>query len=269
MERANSQRRRLILPYGIAFFLFILAPSLFVIALSLARRDEWGETAWAFSFESYRTLLDPLYLKIFGLTVVNALANTLACLLVAYPVAYTLYRTRASLRGLWLAVLMIPFWTSFLVRVLAFMDILRLKPFGIELLYTAPGLTLAMFYNYAPFAVLPVYSAFEKMDPSLLEAARDLGASRWRVFRDVIWPLTKKGAASAALIVFIPSLGEFLIPELVGGGRYFLLGSFLQNQFLSARNAPLGAAALTLLMGLTVVLMLPSLLKGRGGEDFA
>jgi len=135
------------------------------------------------------------------------------------------------------------------------MDVLRMKPFGWDGIYTAPGVVFAMGYCYLPLAVLPIYSSLAKIEKSVLEAALDLGASKLQVFRRVLWPLSKPGVLTAFVIVFIPSFGEYLTPTLVGGGRFMLLGNFLQNQFVTARNWPLGSAAIVLLVVLTLGLL--------------
>jgi spermidine/putrescine transport system permease protein len=152
--------------------------------------------------------------------------------------------------------LLVPFWTNYLIRLLAFMDVLRLAPFGFEWTFTFHGILAALLYNYLPFAVLPLYSALEKVPSSLIEAAQDLGASRRRILISVLWPLTKNAVFATALLVFIPALGEFLIPELVGGGRSYMLGTFLQQQFLTFRNWPLGAAAIVFLLLLSLLALL-------------
>ena len=242
-------------PFQAWFLFFILGPLVVMVMMSFSHRTELGETQLAFEWTAYKTLMDPLYAKVLGTTLLFAIGNTVLTILAAYPLSFVIYRAKSSMR-IWLVTLvLVPFWTSFLVRILAFMDVLRLHPFGIDWLYQAPGVLGALVYNYLPFAVLPIFSAMEKVDYSLIEAALDLGASKRRVFRSILWPLTKSGVITAGLFVFIPSLGEFLIPELVGGNNYFLLGSFLENQFLTARNWPLGAATVVLLILATLFVL--------------
>jgi spermidine/putrescine transport system permease protein len=135
------------------------------------------------------------------------------------------------------------------------MDILRLQFFGMDWTYTFHGMAMAMIYNYLPFAILPLYSALEKIPTSLIEAAQDLGATRRQIFTRVIWPMSRRSVGSISLFVFIPSLGEYLVPEVVGGARTYFLGSFLQTQFLVTRNWPLGSAAVTCLLLFSGVLL--------------
>lgn len=256
-------RRRLVIPFFLWFGLFILGPLAVIVCMSFAKRTELGEIETAFVLDAFRQLFDPLYGKIFLKTLVFAGANTLLTLVIAYPLSFYISRLDKTPRTWFLTLVMIPFWTSFLVRILAFMDVIRVSHMG--LLYTEMGVILAMAYNYLPFAIMPLFSVMEKIEPSLIEAARDLSASKRQVFFHVVWPLSRPGVVTAFLFVFIPSLGEFLIPELVGGSQHFLLGSFLQNQFFTARNWPLGAATIVILLGMTLI----ALWAGRKHLDFA
>lgn len=254
----DSRRRSqiLILPY-VAWFLFLMvAPFALILATSFFHRGEFGSIEPAFELTAYKQLLDPIYTEIMVRTLWLAAGNTFLTLVLSYPFAFYLSRIPRKKAVLMLILVMIPFWTNFLIRVLAFMDVLRLRTFGIELTYTTAGMLLAMAYNYLPFAVLPLYSAMEKVDNSVLEAAYDLGASKIKILFRVLLPLTKQGIISAGILVFIPSLGEFLIPEIVGGGKRFLLGTFLHHQFLVARNWPVGSAAISLLILLAIILLL-------------
>lgn len=251
-------KRLLILPFLLWFVFFILGPLVVLLVMSFSHRTELGETQLAFEWTAYRTLMDPLYAKVLLTTLAFAAGNTAITLVCAYALSFYMYRCRKGIRIWLVALILVPFWTNFLVRILAFMDVLRLHLLGLDWLYQAQGVLGALVYNYLPFAVLPIFSAMEKVDYSVIEAATDLGASKRKVFFRVLWPLTRQGVGVAALFVFVPSLGEFLIPELVGGSNYFLLGSFLQNQFLTARNWPLGSAAIILLV-IATLLCLPLL----------
>lgn len=240
---------------SIPFYLWVLGgligPIVIIIATSFMTRTPFGEVEWKFSLEAYSTLFDYLYLKLFMRSLGLAAGNTALTILIAYPVAFYLTKLPSSKRTWVLTLILIPFWTSFLVRILGFMEFLRLEPLGLKLLYSYGGVLLSMCCNYLPFALLPLYAEVSKIEKSVIEAAQDLGASRWQIFSRVFLPLSKRGLLVASMLVFIPSLGEFLIPDLVGGGRVYGLGSFLQNQFLSARNWPLGSATLSLLLIIT------------------
>ena len=254
---ANVRRKLLIIPYLLWGIFFLLLPFALLISTSFFTRDEHGVIVTNFSSAAYRELFSPLNAQILARTFFLAIFNTLACLILAFPFAFYLSRLPKSAAKRWLTWVMIPFWTNFLLRLLGFMDFLRLlKVIGLDLNYSYPGLLLAMVYNYMPFALLPLYASLEKISDSTIEAALDLGSSKRKVLLHIVLPLAHKGILAASVLVFIPSLGEFLIPEIAGGGRSFFLGNFLQQQFLVARNWPLGSAAVSLLLLLALFLLL-------------
>lgn len=250
-----DRRRLLILPYALWLLGLVAGPFSLILAASFAQRDEGGLLHFGFHLDAYQQLLDPLYLHIFLRTLLMALVHSLLTLLVAYPAAFFLSRLPRREAALYLTLLLVPFWTNYLVRLLAFTDVLRLQPFGISWTFQFRGILAAMLYNYLPFAVLPLYAALEKVPTSVIEAAQDLGAKKRQVLLKVLWPLTRRPLTAAFLLVFIPALGEFLIPELVGGGQSFFLGTFLQQQFLTFRNWPLGSAAIALLVLLAILMI--------------
>lgn len=251
---------RLALP-GLGWLLLWFGlPLLLVVAYSLMPAGVYGGVTAGFTLEHYRRLLDPLYLGIIGRTVLLSLLATLISLLIGFPMAYVIARSGRWRRVL-LFLVVLPFWTSFLVRTYAMIFLLRdtglvnslLQSLGIidtplTLLYT-PGAVLAgLVYGYLPFAVLPIYASLEKLDPTLLEAAEMLGARPAARFRRITLPLAMPGVIAGALLVFIPSLGSFLTPDLLGGAKTPLLGNLVQDQFTSARNWPFGSAASMLLL---------------------
>lgn len=255
-----DRRLLLIAPYIAWLLLLVVAPFTLVFFTAFATRDELAQLSYGFGLSAFRELLDPVYLTLLGRTAVLAGMNAVLTILAAFPMAFFLSRLPRREASWYLSLLLIPFWTNYLVRLLAFMDVLRLEPFGISWTYSFHGMLAALLYNYLPFAVLPLYATLEKVPNSLLEAAQDLGASKRRVFLRVLWPLTKRSVVSTGLLVFIPSLGEYLIPEIVGGGKSYYLGTFLQQQFLVARNWPLGSAAVV------VLLLLSAAVLGFGGS---
>ena len=261
--------------------LFALVPNLMVIAASLMQRGEADFVNLAFSLGSYRQLLDPLYLEVVWSSLYLAAITTLLCLLAGFPFAWLLARSSVRWRPLLLLLVIIPFWTSSLVRTYATVIILRtngvlneaLLGLGLiaeplELLYTPTAVLLGLTYALLPFMVLPLYAALEKLDPRLFEAARDLGAGRLRIFTEIVLPLTLPGIIAGSMLVFLPALGMFYIPDMLGGAKNLLVGNLIQDQFLSARNWPLGAAAsvlLTLIMGLLLwIYYLSARRAGRG-----
>ncbi|HVJ66229.1 MAG TPA: ABC transporter permease [Bdellovibrionota bacterium] len=249
----RSRNALLSLPFYLWLALGLIGPIAIIVVTSFLTRSPFGQVEWTFTLDAYRTLFDYLYLNLFMRSLGLAAGNTALTIAIAYPVAYYLTKLSPTKRTWLLTLILIPFWTSFLVRVLGFMEFLRLEPLGIKLLYTYFGVLLSMCCNYLPFALLPLYAEVSKIPRSVIEAAQDLGATRWQIFTRVFLPLSKRGLIVASMLVFIPSLGEFLIPDLVGGGRVYGLGSFLQNQFLSARNWPLGSATLSLMLIITFI----------------
>jgi spermidine/putrescine transport system permease protein len=217
------------------------------------------------TFEHYRRFLDPLYHQVLGRTALWAGLATAACLLLGYPVAWVIVRSR-RFRNLLLLLIVLPFWTSFLVRMYAWVFLLRsegpvnllLQGLGLprlELLYTPAAVLIGQVYGELPFMVLPLYVALERLDPSLLEAAADLGAAPLRTLLRVTLPLTAPGIVAGCVLVFIPSLGAYLAPDLLGGAKTVYIGSLIQSQFAIARDVPFGAA-LSFLLSLAVLLVL-------------
>ena len=252
--------------------LFTLLPTGLVVAVSFLRRDEAGLIAPVLTPDNYLRLLDPLYLKVFGHSLAMAGIATLGCLVVAYPFAYLLSRVKPWWRPVLLTLVIIPFWTNSLIRTYAVRSLLAAKGAlnqallavglvdePIRLLYTGTAVTLGLVYVLLPFMILPLYSSFEKLDRRLLEAAADLGASRFATFRKVILPLTAPGIAAGAILVFLPALGMFYVSDVLGGGRQLLIGNFLKDQFLDVRDWPFGAAA-----SLAVIILLFLFLAGYG-----
>ena len=260
-----TKHRTLLLVPGLAVLLLLVAvPQAILFEASLGTRSVAGGILHGLSLSNYRRALEPLYLAIFAKSLWLAAATTFACLLVGYPVAYWLaVVVPKRLRGALLALVVLPFWTSFLVRMYAWVFLLRsegllnmlLTGLGlppVELLYTPTAVLLGQVYGELPFMILPLYAALEKLDWTLLEAAADLGASPFRTLARVTLPLTAPGIVAGAVLVFIPSLGAFLAPDLLGGGRDVYVGNLIQNQFTIARDVPFGAS-LSFLLSIAVL----------------
>jgi len=253
------------------------APLAIVLGYSLLSRGVYGGIELPWTSETYQRLFDPLYLAIFFRSAALAAAATLLCLMLAFPAALFISRARRH-KYLYLQLVMLPFWTSFLVRTYAWLFLLRdtglintaLQATGIihaplPLLYSGGAVLLGLVYGYLPFMVLPIYATLERLDPALLEAAADLGARpRSALFRVVV-PLSRPGITAGSILVFIPCLGAYLTPDLLGGGRVVLVGNLVQNQFTTARDWPFGSAVSILLMAL-VTLAVWRYLR-REGED--
>jgi spermidine/putrescine transport system permease protein len=255
MERSKRLGFSLSLPFVFWLSLCLIGPLIFIVLTSFASRGLYGDVVWEFTGAAYADLLNPVYLKIVGRTLGFAAANTILVLFIAYPFAFYVTRLQGRARMFWLLVILVPSWTNFLVRIHAVSDFLRLRPLFMDWMYEPHGIVYTMVYEYLPLGVLPLYAALSKIDNSLIEAARDLGARSRDIFFKVLLPLTKSGVFAAGVFVFIPSLGEYLIPVLIGGGKYFVLGNFLDSQFMKTRNWPLGSAFLSVILLITFVVV--------------
>ena len=209
------------------------------------------------------TVLAAPYLRVFGSSLLYAGITTALCIGIGYPVAWFIGRARDDVRNRLLMLVMIPFWISFLIRTYAWITILSSEgllnglllytrvigePFG--MLYTPGAVVLGLVYSYLPFMILPIYGSVEKLDPSLVEAALDLGATPFAAFRRIILPLTRPGIAAGVLLVFVPAVGMYAISSLMGGGKSPMIGDVIQNQFFAGRDWPFGSA-----LGITLVAM--------------
>ena len=264
----------LLAPGTLWLIAFFAVPVLILAAYSVMERGTYGGVEPGVTLASYARLMDPIYLRILARTAWLAALTTLACLAIGYPMAYTI-----AAAGRWkhalLFLVVLPFWTSFLVRTYAIMFLLRdtglvnsaLVSLGVTdapltLLYT-PGAVLAgLVYGYLPFMVLPVYASLEKLDPALLEAAESLGARPVARFTRVTLPLSMPGIVAGCLLVFIPSLGAFLTPDLLGGAKQIMVGNLIQQQFGAARDWPFGSAVSFALMALVLAAVFAFLRRG-------
>lgn len=256
-------RSRFLAPARLTMALLFAVPLAIVCVYSLLTRGDYGGAELPWTFENYTRLADPLYAQILFRSIAMAIAATLLCLLMGFPLA--LFISRAGKRkNLYLQLVVLPFWTSFLVRTYAWLFILRdtglvntvLQQTGLiahplPLLYNNGAVLLGLVYGYLPFMILPLYAALEKMDPALLEAAADLGAPPLAAVMRIVVPLSRQGIAAGSVLVFIPCLGAYLTPDLMGGGKTVMIGNLIQNQFTTARDWPFGAAAALALMLLT------------------
>jgi spermidine/putrescine transport system permease protein len=283
-DRVSSDRKfppALALP-AIGWFLwFLLIPLSFVVVYSLVTKGTYGGVVFRFTVENYIRATDWIYLRIFWNSLKLAMLTTVSCLLIGYPMAYVMATVSPRLRSLLLVLVVVPFWTNFVVRAYAIKVLLGdLGPINglaislgiihepLQMTNTGFAVWFGMVTNYLPFMVLPLYVALEKFDFSLFEAARDLGASFWSVFWRILVPLTKSGIVTGVIFVFTPALGEFVIPDLLGGARTMLIGNLITEQFLKTRDWPFGSA-LSLLLILTVMVSLAVYLRSAEGNDEA
>lgn len=257
---------------------FFAIPIAIMLAYSVMQRGVYGGVEPAFTLEHYRRFFDPLYLSILQRTVLWSLATTVICLVIGYPVAFVIARA-GRWRQLLLFLVILPFWTSFLVRMFAMIFLLRdtglvngillrvgLIDQPLTLLYTPGAVMLGLVYGFLPLMILPIYASLEKLDDTLLEAAEVLGARPLARFGKVIWPLSLPGVVAGALLTFIPALGSFVTSDLLGGAKQVMVGNLIQNQFSAARNWPFGSAAAFVLMGVVLVVVVLYLRRRDAGE---
>lgn len=276
--RADSRRGFLLsLPAYVYLVLFFAIPFGIVVTYSLATRNTIGGTDLAgWNLDSYRRLAEPIVRDILFRSVWIAVLTTLICLVVAYPFSYFIATRTPTVRNILLVFVMIPFWTNFLVRNYAWRVILGSDgPFATvtealglgrqEILFTHSAVIVGLVYGYLPFMVLPLYAAIERIDRSLIEAGRDLYASGAQTFRRVLLPLSMPGVLAGSILVFVPSLGAYVTPQILGGGKSTMLGSYIVVQFLTARNWPLGASLSFVLM--TVMLTATLIYFRAGGRN--
>ncbi len=279
-ENKVAQGLSLIFPANAYLFVFMVLPLILVIILSFLSRGSYGEVVFKFNLTNYARLLDPLYFRILVYSLLVGLATTVLCILIGYPLAYYIARSPARQRSLLLFLILIPFWTNFIIRIYAWILILRggglldsflqwlhITDAPLNLLYTPTAVLIGMVYEFLPFMILPLYTSLEKIENSLLEAAADLGAPPWRVFLRVTFPLSVPGMIAGTILVFIPAMGMFVIPDLMGGAKTILIGNVIRNQFLTARDWPFGAAASMILMVLTIIFTLYYTRKAGFGEE--
>ena len=252
----------LIAPAGLFLLVFFIVPLFIVILYSFLQRGTYGGVIWQFTLDNFRRTFDALYFDTFLRSFYIAILTTFVCLLIGYPLAYFISSRPARQRGLFLLLLMIPFWTNFLIRTYAWLTLLRTNTGLINVSLLSMGIiskplplfgndfaiVLGLVYGWLPVMVLPIYAALERLDWSLVEAAQDLYASGVHVFRRVIWPLSLPGVAAGSMLVFIPALGAFVTPAILGGGKSLMIGNIISNQFLAAHDWPFGAALSTLMM---------------------
>ncbi len=268
MKRDPRVAIALLVPSLLLLVVLFYLPQLLLFVVSLGHRSAYGGVVRTLSLENYARALEPLYLGILWRSFGLAAFTTLACLALGFPFAWWLAR-RVPLRSrsALLALVVLPFWTSFLVRMYAWIVLLRseglvnlaLASLGlprVELLYNDFAVLVGQTYGELPFMIVPLYVSLEKLDNALVEAAADCGASPARAFWSVVVPQTLPGIAAGCLLVFIPSLGAFLAPDLLGGGRTAYVGNLIQSQFAVARDMPFGAALSFVLSLLVVVLLL-------------
>jgi spermidine/putrescine transport system permease protein len=280
---AVAEPRSLIAPAFLWIVGFFVIPLLFMVAYSFARNDpqEFFTVEFGLYFDQYRRLWDGLYLSIYRDTFVMALAGTALCLLIGYPFAYFLATRGGKHKTLLFLLVIVPFWTSLLIRTYSWVLILGeqgplsdvMSGIGViseplDILYTSGAVLVGIVYDYLPLMVFPLFVSIERVDRSLIEAGRDLGATRWQTFRGITLPLTMPGVMTGCLLTFIPMMGEYVVPTILGGAKSFLVGSLVANEILTAIDWPFGAAvSMGLIAVMLVIIFLYLRVLGRRAED--
>ena len=267
--RANTLPAMLTVgPVTLIMILLIAVPLLYVAVMSVCSLDEYYNVTFKFTLSNYTRLLNADYLKIYIQSIVIALVSTVLCILIGYPFAYFIARTKSKKKKILYMLVIIPFWTNSLIRIYGWRSFLGTSGWinsilqglhivnePVDLLYKQGTTILGMVYCLIPFMILPLYTAIEKLDTSLLEASSDLGARPSSTFFEVILPLTSSGIFSGSLMVFIPCLGYFFVSDILGGGNSDVIGNLIERQFQSGNNWPLGAALSIILIIVTLILV--------------
>ncbi|ERT63373.1 ABC transporter permease [Peptoniphilus sp. BV3AC2] len=252
---------------------FIVFPIILVLVYSFNSSSGMSLANFSPTFDNFRRVFEPLYIKIFLVSILLAIGSTLLCIIVGYPVAYYISRMSDKWRNSLMLLFVVPMWMNFLLRTYAWLTLLGnnglinkfLGLFGIaplNLMYNINAIMLGMVYNFLPFMVLPIYSTLVKMDKSLIEAAKDLGATNAQIFKKVIFPLSLPGVYTGITMVFIPAISTFVIPDLLGGNRFYLIGNLIEKQFTFTGDWAFGSAiSIVLILIMFVIMILQNLFE--------
>ncbi len=248
------------------FIFFLIIPLGIVMAFSFMHKGSFGQIEYKLDWGNYSRVLEPIYLKIVLRSLWLALYTTLSCLFLAFPFAYFTARSGELMKKTLLGLVVVPFWTNFVIRIYALKLVLGEKGLinqalteihlitePLQLIDNSVGVGIGMIYNYLPFMILPIYVTLEKLDYTLMDAAYDLGATRFQMALKVLLPLSMPGIITGSTFVFIPAFGEFVIPDLMGGSQSMYVGSLITETFLKSRDWPFGSALSTLLVLMAMI----------------
>ncbi len=260
--RASGFWSRFLVPGGLWLVLLFAVPLSLVLALSFGFTDDLGRAVYSFELDNYADAFDPLYIPVLLRSVGFALATVVLCLALGYPIAYYIARYGGSKKHILIALLVIPFFVNYLVRTYAWVALLadeglinsalnslNIAESGLQLINTPYAVIGGLVYGYLVFMILPIYASLERMDPSLIEAGKDLFGRPFQTFIHVTLPQTKQGILAGCVLVFLPAVGDFVSAQLLGGPDTYMVGNLIQDQFFTANNWPFGSA-------LTVVMMI-------------
>lgn len=264
-------------PVTLLLVFLIAIPLLYVGVMSFCSTDQYYNVIFKFTTANYAKLVSPEYIRIYGQSILIALMTTILCILIGYPFSYIIARTKSKRKQLLYMLVIIPFWTNSLIRIYGWrtflgtngwlntaLQFLHVIDEPINFLYNRGTTILGMVYCLIPFMILPLYTAIEKLDGSLLEASSDLGARPVSTFFEVILPMTSSGIFSGSIMVFIPCLGYFFVSNILGGGNSDVIGNLIERQFKSGNNWPLGAALSIILIVITLILV--KIYQKAGGD---
>jgi len=265
----NTIKKNILIIPGIAWItIFLFIPCLIVISYSFFERGVYGGIEYNFNFDNYFRVAEYTYLKILLNSAKIAFLSATIAVLIGYPAAYFIHLSPSKYQMILLFLVMLPFWSNYLIRTYAWMVLLNnqgiintlLMNSGIitepiNILYTQSAVIIGLVYNYLPFVVLTIFSSVSKLDKSLIEASKDLGAKSFSTFFKIILPLTLPGVAAGFVFVFVLSIGNFITPDLLGGGKFLMIGNLIYDQYLSARDWPFGSSLSFVLISIMLLLL--------------
>ncbi len=267
-----NKKKLLAAPHILWMILFTIIPAVLILSYGFTYTDDSG---LHFTLDNFKRFIDPIYLNVLGRSVYLAFISTLVCLILGYPMAMILAKSKVKTRNIMVLLLIIPMWMNFLLRTYAWMNILEksglLNKFlsflglpALDIMYTSGAVVLGMVYNFLPFMILPIYTVLSKIDNKLIEAAQDLGANKSTVFRKVTFPLSIPGVISGVTMVFMPAVTTFVISRLLGGGQYTLIGNLIEQQFLTTLDWNFGSAISVVLL---IVILISMAIMAKYDKD--
>jgi len=273
----------LIAPGTVWLLLLMVVPCLLVFVYAFFERGVYGGIVYSFTLENFSRAAEPVYRAVFFKSALIAALATLIALLLAYPAAWAISRAPKRRQISLLILVMLPFWSNYLIRTYAWIVLLNregiinhgLSGLGLideplSLLYNEFAIVVGLVYNYLPFVILTIYASLQRLNPEILEASADLGAPGWKTFIRITLPLTMPGVAAGAVFVFVLSIGNFITPDLLGGGRTLMVGNLIYDQFLTARDWPFGSAlSLLLIIVMMILLFLQAVFSNRAQNNTA
>lgn len=267
-KKKSLEKLIMTVPVSLWMILLVAIPFIYVFGISFLEKGTYGGVTLKFTLENYKGVLNPLYMKVFGESFIIAAVVTVICVLIAYPFTYFISQKTAIKKTVFMAMVTVPFLVPSLIRLFSWTNLLRkngiinnfLMALGIikeplQLVYNEVGAVIGLIYILLPFMILPLYSSIDKLNKSYLEASSDLGAKPVTTFMKVTLPLTMPGVFAGSILVFIPALGLYYVTDLLGGSKTQLVGNIIKNEFITARNWPMGAALAIFLVLITLIMI--------------